>query len=244
MSALLSHTIGIPNDLEAFWMPSSANRAFKRRPRMVASAKDMYYYSPDGSKILDAGAGLWCTNAGHNRESIVAAIQKQAAELDFVSTFQYGHPKAFALASRIAELAPPSLDYVFFANSGSEGVESALKIAIAHHNVRGKANRVRLIGRERGFHGMCFGGISVGGIVHVRRLFGSLLAGVDHLPSTYNREQQAFSKGEPKWGAHLADDLERLVQLHGDTIAAVIVEPMAGSNGVFPAPQGYLERLR
>jgi len=238
-------SVNVPNDLEPFWMGFTANRAFKKRPRMIARAKDMHYYTPEGRPILDGAAGLWCTNAGHNRDSIVQAIQAQAAELDFSPTFQYGHPKAFELASRVAALAPGDLDHVFFCNSGSEATDSALKIAIAYWNVTGQGARTRLIGRERGYHGVGFGGISVGGMVNNRKFFGSLLTGVDHLPSTYNREQQAFSKGEPEWGAHLADELERIVGLHdASTIAAVIVEPMAGSTGVLPAPKGYLKRLR
>src|ERR671910_1746982 len=234
-----------PNDLEAWWLPFTANRAFKQRPRMVTRAKDMHYYTADGRAVLDGAAGLWCCNAGHNRDSIVAAIQRQAEELDFAPPFQFGHPKAFALASRLAQLAPGDLDHVFFCNSGSEAVDTALKIALAYWNVSGQGQRTRLIGRERGYHGVGFGGISVGGIVNNRKLFGSLLAGVDHLPATYSREHQAFSKGEPEWGAHLADDLERIVALHdASTIAAVIVEPMAGSTGVLPPPKGYLQRLR
>ena len=235
----------IPNDLEAFWMPFTANRAFKRRPRMITRAKDMHYYTPENRAVLDGTAGLWCVNAGHNRDRIVGAIQAQAAELDFAPTFQFGHPLAFTLASRIAALAPGDLDHVFFTNSGSESVDTALKIAIAYNNVRGNGSRQRLIGRERGYHGVGFGGISVGGIVSNRKYFGSLLAGVDHLPHTYSREHQAFTKGEPEWGAHLADDLDRIVTLHdASTIAAVIVEPMAGSTGVLPPPKGYLQRLR
>ena len=234
-----------PNDLEAFWMPFTANRAFKKRPRMIARAKDLHYYTPEGRPILDATAGLWCCNAGHNRQPIVEAIHKQASELDFSPTFQYGHPKVFQLASRIAQLAPGDLDHVFFCNSGSEADDTALKIALAYWNVRGQGSKTRLIGRERGYHGVGFGGISVGGIVPNRKFFGSLLAGVDHLPHTYNRSEQAFSRGEPEWGAHLADELERIVQLHdASTIAAVMVEPMAGSTGVLPPPQGYLKRLR
>jgi beta-alanine--pyruvate transaminase len=234
-----------PNDLEAFWMPFTANRAFKKNPRLVVRAKDMHYYKPDGRAVLDGVAGMWCCNAGHNREPIVAAIQKSAAELDYAPPFQYAHPQSFALATRIAALAPGDLDHVFFTNSGSEAVDTALKIALAYHNVRGEGGRTRLIGRERGYHGAGFGGTSVGGIVSNRKQFGNLLAGVDHLPHTYNREKQAFSKGEPEWGAHLADDLERIVALHdASTIAAVIVEPMAGSTGVLPPPKGYLERLR
>jgi len=235
----------VPNDLEAFWIPFTPNRAFKAAPRLIARAKDMHYYTPDGRALLDGTAGLWCTNAGHNRAPIVEAIQAQAAELDYSPGFQFSHPKAFELASRVAALAPGDLDHVFFCSSGSEAVDTALKIALAYHNVRGEGGRTRLIGRERGYHGVGFGGISVGGIVANRKFFGSLLAGVDHLPATYNREHQAFSKGEPEWGAHLADDLERIVALHdASTIAAVIVEPMAGSTGVLPPPKGYLERLR
>jgi beta-alanine--pyruvate transaminase len=234
-----------PNDLESWWMPFTANRSFKQRPRLIARSKDMHYYTPDGRAILDGSAGLWCCNAGHNREPIVAAIQKQAAELDFAPAFQFGHGTAFTVASRIAELAPGDLDHVFFCNSGSEAVDTALKIALAYWNVSGQGQRTRLIGRERGYHGVGFGGISVGGMVANRRTFGSMLAGVDHLPHTYNRTEQAFSKGEPEWGAHLADELERIVALHdASTIAAVIVEPMSGSTGVLPPPKGYLKRLR
>ncbi|MEW6254705.1 MAG: aspartate aminotransferase family protein [Pseudomonadota bacterium] len=235
----------VPNDLEAFWMPFTANRAFKKRPRLVARAKDMHYYTPEGRPILDGTAGLWCTNTGHNRTPIVEAIRTAATELDFAPTFQYGHPSAFTLASRIAALAPDGLDHVFFCNSGSEAVDTALKIALAYQNVIGQGSRTRLIGRERGYHGVGFGGISVGGIVPNRRAFGTLLAGVDHLPTTYDRAHQAFTKGEPSYGAHFADELERIVGLHDpSTIAAVIVEPMAGSTGVIPAPKGYLQRLR
>jgi len=235
----------VPNDLEAFWIPFTPNRAFKRAPRLIARAKDMHYFTPDGRAVLDGTAGLWCTNAGHNRDPIVAAIARQAAELDYAPAFQFAHPKSFELASRVAALAPGDLNRVFFCNSGSEAVDTALKIALAYHNVRGEGSRSRLIGRERGYHGVGFGGISVGGIVANRKFFGTLLAGVDHLPATYSREHQAFTKGEPDWGGHLADDLERIVALHdASTIAAVIVEPMAGSTGVLPPPQGYLEKLR
>src|SRR6202045_2767862 len=235
----------VPNDLESFWVPVTANRAFKKAPRLIARAKDMHYITTDGRKLIDGTAGLWCCNAGHNRAPIVAAIQEQAAELDYAPAFQFAHPKAFARASRISALAPGDLDHVFFCNSGSEAVDTALKIALAYHAIRGEGTRTRLIGRERGYHGVGFGGISVGGIVANRKLFGTLLAGVDHLPATYNRAEQAFTKGEPEWGAHLADDLERIVALHdASTIAAVIVEPMAGSTGVLPAPKGYLQRLR
>jgi beta-alanine--pyruvate transaminase len=235
----------VPNDLEAFFVPFTPNRAFKKAPRLIVRARDMHYYTPEGKPILDGSAGMWCCNAGHNRPPIVEAIQRQAGELDYPPAFQFSHPKAFELASRIAALAPGDLDHVFFCNSGSEAVDTALKIALAYNNVRGEAARVRMIGRERGYHGVGFGGISVGGIVANRKMFGTALGGVDHLPHTYNREQQAFTKGEPEWGAHLADDLDRLVALHdASTIAAVIVEPMAGSTGVLPPPKGYLQRLR
>src|SRR5579872_2579836 len=234
-----------PNDLESFWMPFTPNRAFKRAPRLVVRAKDMHYYTVDGRAVLDGTAGLWCSNAGHSRDPIVAAIARQAEDLDYAPAFQFAHPQAFELASRIAALAPAGLDRVFFCNSGSEAVDTALKIALAYHQVRGEGARTRLIGRERGYHGVGFGGISVGGIVNNRKFFGTLLAGVDHLPTTYNREHQAFTKGEPEWGAHLADALEGIVALHdASTVAAVIVEPMAGSTGVLPAPKGYLKRLR
>ena len=235
----------VPNDLASFWVPFTPNRAFKKAPRLISRAKDMHYYTVEGKAVLDGSAGMWCCNAGHNRAPIVEAIQQQAAELDYPPAFQFSHPKAFELASRIAALAPGDLDHVLFCNSGSEAVDTALKVALAYHNIRGEASRARLIGRERGYHGVGFGGISVGGIVANRKMFGTMLAGVDHLPHTYNREQQAFTKGEPEWGAHLADELDRLVALHdASTIAAVIVEPMAGSTGVLPPPQGYLKRLR
>jgi len=238
-------SIQVPNDLESFWLPFTPNRAFKRAPRLIARAKDMHYFTPEGRAVLDGTAGLWCTNAGHNRDPIVAAIQRQAEELDYAPAFQFAHPKAFELANRVAALAPADLNRVFFCNSGSEAVDTALKVALAYHNVRGEGSRTRLIGRERGYHGVGFGGISVGGIVPNRKMFGSLLAGVDHLPATYSREHQAFTKGEPDWGGHLADELERIVALHdASTIAAVIVEPMAGSTGVLPAPKGYLQKLR
>src|SRR5215204_6570924 len=240
-----SRTAAVPNDLASYWMPFTPNRAIKKAPRLIARAKDMHYYTPEGRALLDGTAGLWCTNAGHNRDPIVAAIQNQAAELDYAPAFQFAHPKSFELASRVAALAPQGLEHVFFTNSGSEAVDTALKIALAYHHARGQASRTRLIGRERGYHGVGFGGISVGGIVANRRYFGAMLARVDHLPHTYNREQQAYTKGEPEWGAHLADELERIVALHdASTIAAVIVEPMAGSTGVLPPPKGYLQRLR
>jgi beta-alanine--pyruvate transaminase len=235
----------VPNDLAAFWLPFTPNRAFKKRPRLISKSKDMHYYTPEGREILDGTAALWCCNAGHNRKPIVEAIQNQAAELDFSPTFQFAHPQAFQLASRLAAMAPGDLDHVFFTNSGSEAGDTALKIAIAYNNVIGKGQKQRLIGRERAYHGVGFGGISVGGMVNNRKFFGSLLAGTDHLPATYSREHQAFTKGEPEWGAHLADALEGIVGLHdASTIAAVIVEPMAGSTGVLPAPKGYLRKLR
>jgi beta-alanine--pyruvate transaminase len=237
--------VEVPNDLEALWLPFTPNRAFKKAPRLISRSKDMHYYTPEGREILDATAALWCCNAGHNRPPIVEAIQRQAAELDFSPTFQFAHPKVFALAARLTTMAPGDLDHAFFTNSGSEACDTALKIALAYHNVQGQGSRQRLIGRERGYHGVGFGGISVGGMVNNRKFFGSLLSGVDHLPATYNREQQAFTKGEPEWGGHLADDLERIVGLHdASTIAAVIVEPMAGSTGVLPPPKGYLQKLR
>jgi beta-alanine--pyruvate transaminase len=235
----------VPNDLNAFWMPFTANRAFKNAPRLLAGAEGMHYITVDGRRLLDAAAGMWCTNAGHGRRTIADAIARQAAALDYAPPFQFGHPQSFELASRIAALAPAGLDRVFFCNSGSEAADTALKMALAYHQVRGEGGRIRLIGRERGYHGVGFGGTSVGGIVPNRKLFGTLLAGVDHLSATYNRDKQAFTKGEPEWGAHLAEELERLVGLHGaNTIAAVIVEPMAGSTGVLPSPKGYLKRLR
>jgi beta-alanine--pyruvate transaminase len=232
------------NDLEAFFMPFTANRQFKKAPRLLASAKDTNYFTEDGRKVLDGTSGLWCVNAGHCRPRIVEAIQKQAAELDFAGTFQMGHPKAFEAASRLVNIAPKGFDHVFFTNSGSESVETALKIALAYHRAKGNASKVRLIGRERGYHGVNFGGTSVGGISPNRKMFGSLLAGVDHLRHTHDLAKNAFSKGEPEHGAELADDLERLVALHdASTIAAVIVEPVACSTGVLIPPKGYLKRL-
>lgn len=233
-------------DMSAFWMPFTANRQFKSAPRLLASAKGMYYTSHDGRQILDGTAGLWCVNAGHCRDEIVAAVQAQAAEMDFAPTFQMGHPKAFEAATKIAKHTPGDLKHIFFVNSGSEAVDTALKIALAYHRSRGEGQRTRFIGRERGYHGVGFGGISVGGIAPNRKVFsGGLLPSVDHLPHTLNIKEAAFSKGQPKWGAHLADELERIVTLHdASTIAAVIVEPVAGSTGVLIPPEGYLQRLR
>ena len=234
-----------PNELEPYWVPFTPNRAFKKRPRLFAGAKGMHYFKPDGTKVIDATSGLFCVNAGHCREPIVKAIQEMAAKLDYSPAFQYGHPKVFELASRLSLLAPGDLDYAFFSNSGSEAVDTALKIALAYHKARGEGARTRFIGRERGYHGIGFGGISVGGMVANRKQFGNMLTGVDHLPATYDRSKQAFTKGEPEWGAHLADELTRLVNLHdASTIAAVIVEPVAGSTGILPPPKGYLKKLR
>ncbi|MBV9626933.1 MAG: aspartate aminotransferase family protein [Xanthobacteraceae bacterium] len=233
------------NDIESQWMPFTANRQFKAAPRMIVSAQGMHYTSHDGRRILDGTAGLWCCNAGHAHPKIVAAVREQVGRLDYAPGFQMGHPLAFEAAARVAGMLPGDLDRVFFTNSGSESVDTALKIALAYHRVRGDAARTRLIGRERGYHGVGFGGISVGGISNNRKLFGALLPGVDHLPHTHDLDHNAFTRGQPKWGAHLADVLERIVQLHDpSTIAAVIVEPMAGSTGVLVPPLGYLERLR
>jgi beta-alanine--pyruvate transaminase len=239
-------TLAQPNDLAAFWMPFTANRAFKKTPRIVTRAEGMHFYTSDGAAVLDTTAGLWCCNAGHNREPIVTAIKAQAETLDFAPPFQFAHPLGFQLASRIAELAPGDLDHVFFTNSGSEAVDTALKIALGYWQAQGMGGRTRLIGRERGYHGIGFGGMSVGGIIANRKAFAnSLIPGVDHLPHTYDRPKQAFTIGEPDYGAHFADALEGIVALHdASTIAAVIVEPMAGSTGVLPAPKGYLQRLR
>ncbi|HEY2051821.1 MAG TPA: aspartate aminotransferase family protein [Caulobacteraceae bacterium] len=233
------------NSLEAFWMPFSNNRAFKQQPRLLSRAKDMYYYTPDDRPVLDGTAGLWCVNAGHTREPIVEAIRRQAGELDFGPTFHLGHPLVFELATRVAEIFPLGLDHVFFCNSGSEAVDSALKIALAYQKSIGQGSRTRLIGRERAYHGVGFGGISVGGIGPNRRHWGPMLPGVDHLRHTHDPASGTFVRGQRETGADLADDLERIVALHGaDTIAAVIVEPMAGSTGVLIPPKGYLERLR
>ena len=235
----------VPNDLSAFWMPFTANRQFKKAPRMLVSADRMHYRTADGREVLDGVAGLWCCNAGHNRPKIVEAIRQQAGELDYAPAFQMGHPKAFELANRLRDMAPSAMEHVFFTNSGSEAVETALKIAIAYQRAIGQGTRTRLIGRERGYHGVNFGGISVGGIVNNRKFFGTLLNCVDHLPHTHQLAKNAYSRGQPKHGADLADELERIVALHGpETVAAVIVEPVAGSTGVLIPPKGYLQRLR
>ncbi len=231
--------------LDAYWMPFTANRQFKAAPRIVSGAAGMHFITAEGRQVLDGVAGLWCVNAGHGRPRITEAIQKQAAELDFAPPFQMGHPKVFELAERLVELTPPGLDKVFFTNSGSESVDTALKMALGYHRVRGEGQRTRLIGRERGYHGVNFGGISVGGMVANRRMFGQMLGGVDHIRHTHDPQRNSFSKGQPEHGAELADDLERLIALHdASTIAAVIVEPVAGSTGVLVPPKGYLQRLR
>jgi beta-alanine--pyruvate transaminase len=229
----------------AFFMPFSMNRHFKKAPRLLARAEGIHYYTPEGRKLIDGSSGLWCVNAGHCREKIVKAVQKQVAELDFAPTFQMGHPLAFEFADKVASLAPADLKRVFFTNSGSESVDTALKLALAYHRVRGEGHRVRLIGRERGYHGVNFGGTAVGGMVGNRKIFGALVSGVDHIRHTHDLEKNAFSRGLPRHGAELADDLERLCALHdASTIAAVIVEPVACSGGVLVPPVGYLERLR
>lgn len=233
------------NSLDDFWMPFTANRQFKAKPRLLESAEGMYFTTDDGRKVLDGTAGLWCCNAGHGRREITEAVSKQMAKLDFAPTFQMGHPLPFELASRLAEIAPPGLNKVFFTNSGSESVDTALKIALAYQRAIGQSSRTRLIGRELGYHGVGFGGISVGGMLNNRRAFALQLPGVDHLPHTLDIQRNAFSRGLPEFGIDKADELERLVTLHGaENIAAVIVEPMSGSAGVVLPPVGYLQRLR
>ena len=231
--------------LEAFWMPFTANRQFKANPRLFARASGMHYWTPDGRQVLDGVAGLWCVNAGHGRTEITEAVSRQIAEMDYAPPFQMGHPAAFELANEVVKWLPDGLSHVFFTNSGSESVDTALKIALAYHRVRGEGTRTRFIGRERGYHGVGFGGISVGGMVNNRKWFGSMLPGVDHLPHTHDLAKNAYTRGVPEHGAHLADELERIVALHdASNIAAVIVEPVAGSTGVLIPPKGYLERLR
>jgi beta-alanine--pyruvate transaminase len=232
-------------NLDPYWMPFTANRFFKANPLLMDSAEGMYFTTTDGKKVLDGIAGLWCCNAGHCHPKIVAAVQAQVAKLDYSTAFQLGHPGVFELADRLTQIAPGNLDHAFFVNSGSEAVDTALKIAIAYHRMRGEGQRIRLIGREKGYHGVGFGGISVGGMSPNRKMYGALLPGVDHLPHTHNLEHNAFSRGMPAWGAHLADELENIVALHdASTIAAVIVEPVAGSAGVLIPPPDYLQRLR
>jgi beta-alanine--pyruvate transaminase len=232
--------------LDAYWMPFTANRQFKDNPRLLARASGMYYETPEGRKVLDGVAGLWCVNAGHGRPEITDAVASQLAEMDYAPPFQMGHPAAFALAHELVKVAPAGLEHVFFTNSGSESVDTALKIALAYHRVRGDAARTRLLGRERGYHGVGFGGISVGGMVANRKAWPTaMIPGVDHLRHTHDPARNAFSRGLPAHGVEFADDLERLVALHdASTIAAVIVEPIAGSTGVLLPPVGYLRRLR
>jgi beta-alanine--pyruvate transaminase len=226
-------------------MPFTANRQFKSKPRLFVKAEGMHYTTIEGRKVLDGSAGLWCMNCGHGRKEISEAVSRQIAEMDYAPPFNMGHPSSFELASRIAALLPAGLDHVFFTNSGSESVDTALKMALAYHRAKGQGTRQKLIGRERGYHGVGFGGISVGGMVANRKWFGNALSGIDHLPHTYNAKEMAYSKGQPAWGAHLADDLERLVALHdASNIAAVIVEPVACSTGVLVPPQNYLQKLR
>ena len=233
------------NNLDAYFMPFTANRQFKKNPRLLAKAKGVHYWTPEGRRIIDGTAGLWCVNAGHGREEIKEAIARQLEEMDYAPSFQMGHPRSFELAARHAAMLPGDLNHAFYCNSGSEAVDSALKIALAWQRARGQGTRTRLIGRERGYHGVGFGGISVGGMVNNRKWFGPLLAGVDHLPHTHLPAKNAFSRGQPEHGAELADELERIVGLHdASTIAAVIVEPCAGSTGYLPPPRGYLQRLR
>ena len=233
------------DEMEAFWMPFTANRQFKANPRMLAKAEGMHYWTPEGRQILDAVAGLWCVNAGHGRKEISDAVSRQIATMEYAPPFQMGHPTAFQLANEVAGWLPKDMGHVFFTNSGSESVDTALKIALAYHRARGEASRTRFIGRERGYHGVGFGGISVGGMVNNRKWFGSMLPGVDHLPHTHDLAKNAYTRGMPEHGANLADELERIVALHdASNIAAVIVEPVAGSTGVLIPPKGYLERLR
>ncbi len=234
-----------PNSLDAFWMPFTPNKAFKADPRMVVRADKMHYYTPEGRAILDATSGLWCVAAGHNQPKIVEAIRKAAGELDYAGNFNMGHPLAFEFANRLTGLLPDRLDRIFFTNSGSESVETALKIALAYQKARGKPGKYRLVGRERAYHGVNFGGMSVGGMTRNRMNFGPMVSGVDHLPHTHDITRNAFSRGQPEHGAEIADVLERLIYLHdASTIAAVIVEPVAGSTGVLVPPRGYLQRLR
>jgi len=234
-----------PNSLEEHWMPFTPQRWFKKNPRILVSADGMYYKDQEGREILDGCAGLWCVNAGHNKPKIKQAIKDQLDLLDYTSNFQMASGTAFKAASRLVNAFPKEYDHVFFCNSGSEAVDTALKIALAYWRAKGQGHRQVLIGRERAYHGVGFGGISVGGIPYNRKVFGSLLPKIDHLPHTYNYEQNAFSKGEPEWGAHLADDLENIVALHDpENVAAVIVEPVSGSTGVLPPPKNYLKRLR
>ena len=236
--------VNVPNDLDSLWMPFTDNRSFKKQPRLFSEADGMYYFTPNGRKVLDGTSGLWCVNAGHRRKPIIEAVSKQVEKLDYAPGFQVGHPLSFEFASRLTGMVK-EYSHVMFTNSGSESVDTALKIALAYQRNIGQGNRTRFVGRERGYHGVGFGGISVGGISPNRKMFGNMLSGIDHLKHTHNLEHNAFVKGQPEWGAHLADELESIVALHdASNIAAVIVEPVAGSTGVLIPPQGYLKRLR
>ena len=229
--------VTVPNDLDSLWMPFTDNRSFKKQPRLFSEADGMYYFTPDGRKVLDGTSGLWCVNAGHRRKPIIEAVSKQVEKLDYAPGFQVGHPLSFEFASRLTGMVK-EYSHVMFTNSGSESVDTALKIALAYQRSIGQGNRTRFVGRERGYHGVGFGGISVGGISPNRKMFGNMLTGIDHLKHTHNLEHNAFVKGQPKWGAHLADDLESIVALHdASNIAAVIVEPVAGSTGVLIPPK-------
>ncbi|HIB32879.1 MAG TPA: aspartate aminotransferase family protein, partial [Candidatus Marinimicrobia bacterium] len=232
-------------NLEHLWMPFSANRGFKAEPRLMNEAKGMYFFKPDGTQVLDGTAGLWCCNAGHGNDKIVKAIQDQAAKLDFAPSFQMGHPLGFEAAEKLLSIAPSdAFQYVFFTNSGSEAVDTALKIALGYQQHRGKIDKTILVGRERAYHGVGFGGISVGGLPLNKKHF-SLLSNVDHICATHDLGKNAFSKGQPDFGEELADDLLRVINKHGaDKIAAFITEPLAGSTGVLIPPKGYLERIR
>tara|TARA_B100000959_G_scaffold20739_1_gene20031 strand:+ start:23344 stop:24681 length:1338 start_codon:yes stop_codon:yes gene_type:complete len=237
-------SIDLP-DMDSYWMPFTGNRYFKDNPRVIHRAEGMYCWSHDGRKLLDMVAGLWCCNAGHCDPRIVKAIQEQAADLDYAMAFQLGHPKAFELASKLTNISPKGIDHAFFVNSGSEAVDTAMKMVLAYHRIKGEGERIRFIGRERGYHGVGFGGISVGGMSPNRKMFGAMLPGVDHLSHTHNLEHNAFSRGLPSWGEHLADELENIIALHDpSTIAGVIIEPIAGSAGVLLPPKGYLEKIR
>jgi len=250
MTAIAPSPVALPPaqdpSLDALWMPFTANKAFKAKPRLLVSAKDMHYTSDDGRQILDGAAGLWCVNAGHCRAPIVEAVQKAVATIDFAPAFQMGHPATFELANELAAILPTGIDRVFFSNSGSESVDTALKIALAYWRARGQPERTRFVGRVRGYHGVGFGGISVGGIAPNREAYsGQLLPHVSHIPTTHDLARNAFSRGQPAHGAELADALLTVIAEHGAaSIAAVIVEPMAGSTGVLVPPVGYLERLR
>ena len=232
-------------NLDNYWLPFTPNKKFKADPRLLVSAKGMYYKSDDGKEILDGISGLWCCNAGHCHPKIVSAVQNQVAELDYATAFNMSHPKAFELAEKISELTPKGLDRVFFGNSGSEAVETALKVALAYHASKGDGQKTKFIGREKGYHGVNFGGVSVGGLTPNRKSFGPLLPGIDHMPHTWSPEHMAFTKGQPEWGLHLAEDLEKILILQDpSTVAAVIIEPVTGSGGVIVPPIGYLERIR